>query len=280
MKVPSIATRTARRTAVAAAAVAVALTASSAAVAATSSHAGVVAPKPTVVLVHGAWADSGSWDDVVRQLQHDGYPVDVFPTPLRRLATDSAALREYLDAIAGPIVLVGHSYGGAVVTDAATGDANIRALVYLDAFAPAQGESVIQLAGASSALANPDFTKVFNLVPAGSPTDSTDLYVRPDVFQSAFANDIAPVEGRVLAATQRPIAFGALTDASSTPAWLTIPSWYEIGTIDQVIPPAQQQMMAQRADAHITSIRSSHLPMASHPDSVRSIIEQAARATT
>src|SRR6266700_2641506 len=141
----------------------------------TSNHAQT---KPTVVLVHGAWADSSSWSGVVERLQDDGYPVDVFPTPLRSLAGDTDYLRAFLAAITGSIVLVGHSYGGAVVTDAATGNDNIKALVYLDAFAPDEGEDVLQLAGATSALANPDPTQVFSFVPNTlPPTASTDLYV-------------------------------------------------------------------------------------------------------
>ena len=139
--------------------------------------------KPTVVLVHGAWADSSSWAGVVKRLQHDGYTVDVFPTPLRGLLSDAAYLRDYLDAISGPIVLVGHSYGGAVITNAATGDAQVKALVYIDAFAPAQGETVVQLATAQPGSAiGGDPTTVFDLVPyPGAPTGDVDLYVKQSV---------------------------------------------------------------------------------------------------
>ncbi len=219
-------------------------TAASAFSARTSNHAQT---KPTVVLVHGAWADSASWSGV---------------------------------AITGPIVLVGHSYGGAIVTDAATGNANVKALVYLDAFAPDEGENVLQLAGATSALANPDPTKVFSFVPNTlPPTAGTDLYVLQSLFPSTFANDLPAREGAVLAATQRPVTFGALNEVSTTPAWKTIPSWYEIGTIDKVIPPSQQLTMAQRAGAHITMIKTSHLPMISQPKAVENLIETAAAAT-
>ena len=236
--------------------------------------------KPTVVLVHGAWADSSSWDGVIGRLQNHNYTVDVFPTPLRTLKGDTAALREYLGAIKGPIVLVGHSYGGAVVTDAATGNVNIKALVFLDAFAPDEGENVLQLASAASALANPDPTKVFTFVPNTlPPTPSTDLYVLPALFRSAFANDIPAREAAVLAATGRPVTYGALNEASSAPAWSTIPSWYEVGTIDQVIPPSQQLMMARRAHSHIVEVRTSHLPMISQPAAVDRLIERAACAT-
>jgi pimeloyl-ACP methyl ester carboxylesterase len=233
-------------------------------------------PKPTVVLVHGAWADSSSWDGVVTRLQRDGYPVDVFPTPLRSLTTDVAYLRTYLGAIAGPIVLVGHSYGGAVVTDAATGNANVKELVYVDAFAPDQGQTVAGLVGPGSVVANPDPTQVFSLVP---PTSlDPDLYVLPRVFISSVANDIAPPRAAVLAATQRSIAAGALTEKSTAPAWKTIPSWYEVGTIDKVIPPAAQLAMARAAHARIISVRTSHLPMVSRPGAVTKTIECAAAA--
>jgi pimeloyl-ACP methyl ester carboxylesterase len=236
-------------------------------------------PKQTVVLVHGAWADSSSWDGVISRLQHDGYTVDVFPAPLRGLASDSAYLRTYLAAISGPIVLVGHSYGGAVITDAATGNKNVTALVYIDGFAPAAGENVLALAGPNSALANPDPTKVFSFVPNAAPTATTDLYVLQSFFPSAFANDLPAKQSAVLAATQRPIAFGALSEASSTPAWLSIPSWYEVGTIDKVIPPSAQLTMAQRAHSHIIKVKSSHLAMISQPGAVDRTIETAARGT-
>jgi pimeloyl-ACP methyl ester carboxylesterase len=194
---------------------------------------------------------------------------------------DTAALRLYLAAINGPVVLVGHSYGGAVATDAATGDTNIKALVYLDAFAPDEGENVLALASATSVLANPDPTAVFTFVPAASPlTATTDLYIRPDFFPGAFANDIPPRRAAILAATGRPVTFGALTAPSTAPAWKTIPSWYEVGTIDRVIPAAQQLMMARRAHSHIVRLSTSHLPMESQPAAVDQLIESAARATT
>jgi pimeloyl-ACP methyl ester carboxylesterase len=233
-------------------------------------------PKPTVVLVHGAWADSSSWDGVVTRLQSAGYPVDVFPTPLRGLASDSGYLRDYLSAVHGPIVLVGHSYGGAVITDAAAGNANVKELVYIDAFAPNIGQAVTQLVGPTSVVANPDPTKVFSFVPATSP--DPDLYVLPSVFVSSVANDIPLRLAKLLAATQRPVAAGALAELSTAPAWKTIPSWYEVGTLDKVIPPAAQLAMAKTAHAHVVEVRSSHLPMVSHPWSVTHTIELAAAA--
>ena len=174
--------------------------------------------RPTVVLVHGAWADSSSWDGVVRRLQRDGYPVEVFATPLRSLSGDAGALRDVLCSIPGPVVLVGHSYGGAVVTNAATD--NVRALVYVDAFAPAEGQPVLALPGTGSALVAADPTAVFRFVPGTlPPTADTDLYVLPNVFVSSFANDLPRRRAQVLAVTQRPVTYGALSAPSGPPAW-------------------------------------------------------------
>jgi pimeloyl-ACP methyl ester carboxylesterase len=243
-------------------------------------------PKPTVVLVHGAWADSSSWDGVVRRLQNDGYPVDVFPTPLRGLTSDSAVLAAYLQTIPGPVVLVGHSFGGAVITDAATGDPNVKALVYVDAFAPAAGESIAQLANATpgSCLAGGgDPTKVFNIVP--NPTlqaGDADLYAKAAAdspypgFAACFANDISASRAAVLATTQRPLTLSSLVQGSGTPAWKTIPSWYLVGTLDNAIPPAEQMAMAQRAGADIVEVAASHLSMISRPAAVTNLIIEAA----
>jgi pimeloyl-ACP methyl ester carboxylesterase len=236
--------------------------------------------QPTVVLVHGAWADSSSWNGVVRRLMHDGYPVDVFPTPLRSLSGDSDALRDYLAPIRGPVVVVGHSYGGAVITDAATGDSAVRALVYIDAFAPDTGEKVLSLPGPDSALANPDPTQVFDFVPAAlPPTLTTDLYVQRNLFARTFANDLPRKRAAVLAVTQRPVTWGALSQPSSLPAWRSIPSWYEIGSLDKIIPPVSQLAMAERAGAHISYARTGHLPMVSDPGAVTSTIERAAHGS-
>jgi len=200
---------------------------------------------------------------------------------LHGLASDSAYLKGYLAAIPGPIVLVGHSYGGAVVTNAATGNANVKALVYVDAFAPDQGESVVQLASAKpgSALAA-DPTTVFSFAPfPGSLPGDVELTVLPTVFRKAVANDLPRAEGKALAATQRPVAGSALQEPSAAPAWKTIPSWYLAGRIDGVLPIAEQKAMAHRAGSHLTKIKAGHLPMVSQPDAVEEIIVDAATAT-
>ena len=258
----------------------VAVCAPMAVAASTQQHA--TTHKPTVVLVHGAWADSSSWSGVVRRLQSDGYSVRVVPNPLRGLASDSDYLAAYLQTIPGPIVLVGHSYGGAVVTNAATGNPNVKALVYVDAFAPDQGESVVQLASAKpgSALAVADPSTVFSFVPfPGAAPGDVELTVLPKVFRTAFANDLPRSKAAVLAATQRPVALFALNEPSGVPAWKTIPSWYLAGTIDKVLPIAEQRAMAVRAGSHLVRVRAGHLSMISKPGDVESIIVDAARAT-
>ena len=237
-------------------------------------------PKPTIVLVHGAWADSGSWNGVIWRLQLAGYTVDAPPNPLRGVSYDSAYLADFLSTISGPIVLVGHSYGGFAITNAATGNPNVKALVYDDAYIPAQGDTLLGLTSAKpgSCLGA---ANVFNQVPyPGSPAGDVDLYVKASVFPGCFANGLPPAEAAVLAATQRPLPFSALTEPSGPPAWTTIPSWDIVGTADNVLPPAEQLAMAQNAGASITEINAPHLSMITDPGVVASVIIQAARATS
>jgi len=240
------------------------------------------ATKPTIVLVHGAWADSGSWNRVIRRLQRDGYTVWAPPNPLMGLATDSATISDFLHTIPGPIVLVGHSYGGEVITNAAYGDSQVQALVYVDAYIPAQGDSLESLTGAGSCFAVPpsDLPNLLNFVPfPGAPSGVVDAYVKQSVFPGCFANGLPAREGAELAATQRPLATNALTDPSGAPAWATIPSWAVVGTADHVIPPADQLSMAHRASATVTEIDAPHLSMVADPRAVTNVIEQAATHT-
>ena len=235
--------------------------------------------KPSVVLVHGAWADTSSWSSVIKHLQDEGFTVYAFANPLRGLASDSAYLASFLSSINGPIILVGHSYGGAVITNAATGNSNVKALIYVDAFAPDNGESLGSLSsvppppGQPSSCLSGDPTQIFNFVPLSN--HDVDLYVKQSLFPSCFANDLSPETGAVLAATQRPLTFSTFTDKSGAPAWKTIPSWYLVGTLDNVIPPFAQMFMAQRINAHITQVRGSHLVMISHPEAVVDLVNQA-----
>jgi pimeloyl-ACP methyl ester carboxylesterase len=246
---------------------------------AAGSSGGSGASKPTIVLVHGAWADGSGWSGVVERLQHRGYPVRVPPNPLRSLPGDSATVADFLSTLSGPIVLVGHSYGGAVITNAATGNSAVKALVYVDAFAPDQGETILPLVGPDSALAA-DPTTVFDFVPyPGAPAGDVDLYLKQTVFLDSFANGIPERKALVLYATQRPLTFSSGNQPSGVPAWRTIPSWYLIGTQDKIIPPAQQRFMAERAHAQITEVKSGHLAMVSRPDDVTDLILSAVRAT-
>jgi pimeloyl-ACP methyl ester carboxylesterase len=246
---------------------------------AAGSSGGSGASKPTIVLVHGAWADGSGWSGVIERLQRRGYPVRVPPNPLRSLPGDSATVADFLSTLSGPIVLVGHSYGGAVITNAATGNSAVKALVYVDAFAPDQGETILPLVGPDSALAA-DPTTVFDFVPyPGAPAGDVDLYLKQTVFLDSFANGIPERKALVLYATQRPLTFSSGNQPSGVPAWRTIPSWYLIGTQDKIIPPAQQRFMAERAHAQITEVKSGHLAMVSRPDDVTDLILSAVRAT-
>ncbi len=233
-------------------------------------------PKPTIVLEHGAWADGSSWDGVITRLQKDGYTVDVPPNPLRGVSSDSAYLASYLASVPGPVVLVGHSYGGFVTTNAATGDKNVKALVYVDAYIPAQGETInsinAQFPGSQITPAALNFV--------ASPGGVTDAYIKPSLYRGILANDLPASKAAELAATQEPIAASALTEPSGAPAWATIPSWDVIGTADHAIPPAAQEFMAARAHAKVTKVGASHLSMLSHPAAVVSVIERAACATS
>ena len=236
--------------------------------------------RPTIVLVHGAWADGSSWMNVTQDLQRDDYTVAVPPNPLRGLAADSASIAAYLSTISGPIVLVGHSYGGTVITNAALGNVQVKALVYVDAFIPAQHDTLVSQTQPGSCFAAPPPT-VFDFVPIPSaPAGVADAYVKPSVFPGCFANGLPKKKGAALAATQRPLATNALTEESGVPAWATIPAWAVIGTEDHAITPASQLAMATRANAHITKIDAPHLSMLSDPHAVAKVIEQAAEATS
>ena len=248
---------------------------------ATAGAAAPSGPKPSIVLVHGAWADSSSWDAVVSRLQRDGYTVYVPPNPLLGISYDSAYLRDFLDTISGPIILVGQSYGGAVITNAATSDKQVKALVYVDAFAPAQGQTIGQLVTAyPGSCVLPSANVTVQPYP-GAPSGAVDVYIKQSVFPSCMANGLPAGEARVLAATQEPLTSLALDQESGVPAWETIPSWAVIGTADHAIPPAELLAMARQANAHITVIPGApHLSMVSNPGIVTRVILAAAHATT
>lgn len=243
-----------------------------------ASH-GADSNKPTIVLVHGSWADAASWREVIVHLEHAGYTVRCIPNELRSLSGDAAVVRAFLQTIAGPVVLAAHSYGGAVITNAATGLGNVEALVYVNAFAPDEGESAFQLAGPDSALAVPDPTTVFDLVPpALPPTPESAVYLKESAVFGPFADGLSREDKRIVYATQRPASFGALTEASGDPAWKRIPSWYVLGLNDQIIPPAAQRAMADRAGSTVTEYGAGHLGLLTEPRIVAQVIQEAVRA--
>jgi len=268
--------------AVAVAAVLLAFVPGRAASAITATAGGGSGPKPVIVLEHGAWADASSWDDVIAGLQRGGFTVYAPPNPLRGLPQDSAYLHDFLTqnaALQGkPVILVGHSYGGAVITNAAVGDPEVKALVFVDAFIPDQDETLASLLDNSgSCLGAPG---VFNFVPyPGGPPGDVDTYIKPDVVPGCFASGLPAPQAAVIAATQRPLAASTLVEPSGPPAWRTIPSWAVVGTADMVIPPAVLTFMAQRAGAHITDVNAGHLSMISRANTVRKVIIDAANAT-
>ncbi|MFD7438184.1 alpha/beta fold hydrolase [Streptomyces sp. NPDC059861] len=232
--------------------------------------------KPTVVLVHGAFADSSSWNGVIKKLKEHGYPVVAAANPLRGVSIDAASVKDLLAGVDGPVVLVGHSYGGAVISNAAQGSDNVKALVYADAFLPDKGESANELV---SKFEGSVIGKVLRPVPITNPDGSKDFdfYIDQSKFHKAFGADVPASTAALMAVTQRPGTGTALNEPSGEPAWKTIPSWALVGTNDQIIPRKLQLYMAKRANAHIKEIRSSHAVSVSHPDAVTRIIEKAAR---
>ena len=235
--------------------------------------------KPTIVLVHGAWADASSWSGEVERLQRDGYVVRAIDNPLRGLDNDVEEVKDFLSTITGPIVLVGHSYGGSVITNAAAGNTNVKALVYVDAAAPDVGETTGQLSGSTSALNADPATLFDNVLYAGAPSGATQLYLKENIFVHDFAQDLPVRTAERLWATQRPAAMAAFDTPSDAAAWKTIPSWYVIGLDDKIITPASEMAMAQRAHSHILEVRGgSHLTLVSHPDAVTNQILAAARS--
>jgi len=233
--------------------------------------------KPTVVLVHGAWADASSWSGEVATLQAAGYDVRAIANPLQGLTTDSEYVADYLKTIHGPVVLAGHSYGGAVITNAAAGLANVKALVYVDASAPAPGETNAQLSGANSILSKDTQAQLFFTTSyPGAQAGASELYLKENIFIHHFASDLPRGEAERLWASQRGASTAAFNTPSKVAAWKTIPSWYFISTGDQIITAASELAMAHRAHSHITVFHGgSHLTLISHPNAVTAVIASA-----
>ncbi|MBE3012591.1 alpha/beta hydrolase [Microbispora sp. NEAU-D428] len=234
--------------------------------------------KPTIVLEHGAFADASSWNAVIEELRADGYPVIAAANPLRGPANDAAALRSVLDHVAGPKILVGHSYGGSVISVAGANDPQVKALVYVAAFLPAPGETALELTNKypGSTLPGALDPTAFTL-PDG--TTGTDLYIKPGKFHHQFAADVPAGTAALMAATQRPIAQSALEEKTEAAAWKDKPTWAVITTQDLNIPAEVQRYMAKRAHAHSVEVRASHSVAVSQPTTVAGVIEKAARAT-
>lgn len=261
-----------RRTLVAGAGAALAATAVAMSAAPAAAHES--GAKPTVVLVHGGFADaSNSWTEVVRRLQARGYPVIAPANPLRSLRGDAEYVASVVASVQGPVVLAGHSYGGAVITNAAAGAPNVKALVYVAAFVPDTGETLGELLGRYPGS---------EIQPALNPVaypGGIDLYIRAGELRRVFAADLPSSTTRVMAAAQRPFAEACLTAPTQTAAWHTIPSWGLIATSDKAIPPALQRFAYQRANARTVAVAASHCAMVSHPDLTTQLIVDADRGT-
>ena len=235
--------------------------------------------KPTIVFVHGAWADATGFDAEIRALQSRGFRAIGFANPLRDLAGDATYLAEFLRTVTGPIVLVGHSYGGNVISTAAAGNDQVQALVYFNGWLCDEGESQQELLERfEGSLVGPSIRPVPFTNPDGS--EGADLYLAQEAFREAFAADVDPETAAVMAAAHRPYAAAAFAAAPSGPlAWKTLPCWYLLGTEDKAIPPALQRFMAERANATIVEVPASHVSFVSQPEAATQLILQAVEAT-
>jgi pimeloyl-ACP methyl ester carboxylesterase len=235
--------------------------------------------KPTIVLVHGAWADATGFDGEIRALQDRGFRTIGFANPLRGLPSDANYLADLLRSLTGPIVLVGHSYGGAVISAAATGNEQVKALVYFNGWMPDEGENIQQLLeNVEGSLVGPSIRPVPFTGPDGS--EGADLYLDPEAFHATFAADVDRATSDVMAAAQRPWNGAAFGAPAGAPAWKAgIPCWYLLGSEDKAIPPAVQRFMAERANATIVEVPASHASMVSQPEAATQLILQAAEAT-
>jgi pimeloyl-ACP methyl ester carboxylesterase len=234
-------------------------------------------PKPTVVLVHGGFTDASGWDRVIKNLQDDGFPVIAAPNPLRGAMADSAYLASLLDTLSGPLVLVGASEGGIVISNGAamTQNAqNVQALVFVAAFIPDVGERGVDLTPLPGSLIGPALQ--VHPCPVASCPAAAELYVNPADFRKVMAGDLSRDKTNILAAAQRPVSLNVATAASEFAAWHTVPSFAIVATEDNAIGVANERVMAQRAHAQTVEVRASHFLMISQPEAVVSVIESAA----
>ena len=223
-------------------------------------------PETAVILIHGAWADGSSWSAVIEQLQAEGYEVTAPQFPLTSLADDVARLRQVLALHDGPTVLVGHSYGGQIMTALGADASNVVGLVYIAAFGLDEGESL----GALLAQGPPTPALAHRLV-----DQNGFVWLSEDDFVNHFAADIDPMKARVLYAVQQPLAAAAFEEVMGVPAWKSLPSWYLVASDDEALPPEAERLFAKRMGAMVVEAPSSHLAMVSHPKDVVQLIESA-----
>jgi pimeloyl-ACP methyl ester carboxylesterase len=227
--------------------------------------------KVSIVLVHGAFADASSWRKVIPILEKDGFAVTAVQNPLKSLADDVATTKRVVDAQKEKVILVGHSYGGAIITDAAAGNSKVKGLVYVAAFAPDAGEAL----GGLIERFSPSL-----LATALVPDSAGFLYIDRSKFQEVFANDLTKDEAALLAATQKPIAGAIFGEGLKAAAWKTIPSWYVVSTRDNAINPDLERFMAKRIGAETKEIKASHVSFISNPAGVAKVVEAAAATAT
>jgi pimeloyl-ACP methyl ester carboxylesterase len=239
------------------------------------------ADTPTIVFVRGAWADASGFGGSIRALSDRGFATIGFANPLRHLTGDGSYLATLLRTISGPLVLVGHSYGGAVMSNAATGNEQVQALVFVAGWMPDEGEAIQQLLE-SEVFADSLVPAALRPVPFTNPdgSEGVDLYLDRDLFPEAFAADVDPDTAAVMAATQRPWSGAGAATPSGPPGWRSIPSWYLLGTEDRAIPPAGQRFMTERGNARIEEVAASHASMVSQPDALTGLILSAVEETS
>ena len=227
------------------------------------------ATRPNIILVHGGWADGGSWSKVIPTLTNAGHRVIAVQLPLHNAAEDIATVKRAVELVGGPTILVGHSYGGYVITNAGANNPNVTGLVYIAAFAPDEGEAL-------GTFVTPD-----KLPPGIIIADSAGLtYLNPDLFHEAFAADVNATEALIMAVSQKPFNQSIFGEPSGPPAWKELPTWYQVSDSDRMIPPDTQRMFAQRMNATTISIDTSHSSYVAHPDEIAQLILNATQGST
>jgi pimeloyl-ACP methyl ester carboxylesterase len=235
---------------------------------------------PTVVLVHGAFADAGSWAPVTERLVAAGVPVTAIVNPLRGVAADAAYVASFINQIPGPVLAVGHSYGGMIITNAVPQTTNVVGLVYVAAFAPDEGETLAGIVGRSNDSVLTTAVLEYQYPTGNGGETATELIIDPAKFREVFTADLSELQSDVYGWSQRPIAAGALAEETTKVAWKDLPTWAAVGTADRAAGSDVVRSMALRADATITEIDGSHVIMISQPDAVTEVITTARTAVS